>query len=76
MCKLVMCTLQGTYDSDPTPAIVSPIPTPEKSESLFTPRVVVVWVGVVRVGIVRSTESSSSESSGVVRSRLKSSVVV
>ena len=28
---LVMCSLESTHDSDPTPAIVSPIPTPDQN---------------------------------------------
>ena len=34
--ELVMCSLERTYDSNPTSAIVSPILTPLKSEALVS----------------------------------------
>ena len=73
-CNLVTCSLERTHDSDPTPAIVSPISTPAKSEPL-----VLRGVGVVRsrpelFAVVRSR--LDAESSGVVRSRSESFGVV
>ena len=55
---IVMYVLERSHDSDPTPAIFSPISTMENSEPL-----VLLEVGVVR---------SHSETSGVVWSRLES----
>ena len=65
-----MCSLEHTHDSDPTPAIVSPIPTPTKLEPL------------VLIEVARSRPESFEvvrnrpESSGVVRSRPELSGVV
>ena len=60
-CTIVMCSLERTYDSDPTPAIVSPIPTAAKWEPLVP----------LGVGVFRSRVECSAD----IRSRLKSSGV-
>lgn len=36
--RLVMCCMERTYDSDSTPAIVSPTPAPAKSERIVSAR--------------------------------------
>ena len=79
--------MERTHDSDPTPTIVSPIPTSKKWEPLVPAGVgalVLAEVGVVRNhGRPVQTRSESSrviqsrpESSGVVRSCPESSGVV
>ena len=63
-------SLKRTYDSDPTPAMVSPILTTAKSEPVVPPVVGVAWIWSgpesAKVG------QSHLESAGVVRSRLES----
>ena len=48
---LVVCSLERTHDSDPTPAIFIAIPTPATNKPL-------VSVGVVGVGVVRNCRES------------------
>ena len=57
VCGVVMWYFERTHDTDPTPAIVRPIPTAAKSELIAPPGVGVVW--------------RSPETSGVFQSRLK-----
>ena len=56
VCVVVMCSLERTYNSDPTPAIVSPIATPAKWQPPVPPE----------VGFARSRP----ESIGVDRNRI------
>ena len=69
--RLMMCSLERTHYSDPTPAIVSPIQTPGKSEPLVPSGDGVIRSRPESIGDVQSR----SESFGVVRSRSESAEV-
>ena len=65
--EVVVCSLERTHDSDPTPAIVSPRATPTKSESLVLRGVVMESSGVIQ---------RHPESSGFIQKRLEPFTVV
>ena len=85
--RLVMYRMERTHDSDPTPTIVSPIPTPAKWNHLIRPESETSGVARSRLessrvarsrpelpGVVRSRQELPGV--GVVRSRLESLGVV
>ena len=55
----VMCSLERFHDSDPTPPIVSSVPTPAKREPLVPPGVAVVWSRPQLSGVVQSRAEST-----------------
>ena len=72
-----MCSLERTQDSDPTPTIVSPMPTPAKWEPLAPPEFRVVRSRPESFGVVRSHSESSRvslESTGIRLLRLQTTL--
>ena len=71
---LVMCYLERTHDTDPTPVIFSPILTPAKSEQPAP--LGVVWNRPKSSEVVRSRSESESFGDRVVRIRPESFGVI